>query len=67
MWPHCHPCLHHSDQEGDFLLVIRLSTEGRYLAGNAHLAACSVDISEQSTPQAGPGCHATMIMDIKNQ
>lgn len=61
MWPHCHLCLNHSDQEWDFLLVIRLSTEGRYLAGNAPLEACNVDFDEQSTPQAGPSCHVMMI------
>ena len=43
--------------------MIRLSTGMSYLAGNRNLAAV---LDEQSTPQAGPGCHAMMITDIKN-
>lgn len=66
MWPHYHPCLSHSDQKWDILLVIRLSPEGRYLAGNAYLADCGVDLNEQSTPQARPHCHAMMVTDLKN-
>lgn len=45
------------------MLVIRLSTGMRYLAGNINLAAV---LEEQSTPQAGPGRHAMMITDINN-
>lgn len=42
--------------------MIRLSTGVSYLAGNINLAAV---LNEQSTPQAGPGCHAMMTTDIK--
>lgn len=59
--PWHHPCLIQSDYEWDSCLVRRHST-GMGLAGNVNLA---VVLDEQSTPQAGPGCHAMMITDSR--
>jgi len=58
-----HPCPSHPDYQWDSLPVIRLSTGMSYLAGNLYLAAV---LDEQSTPQAGSGCHDMMMTDFKN-